>query len=135
MDRDREHLKMLAIFHYVISAFAFLFGCFFLLYAAFGGFMLRRPDLFTNGGRGEPPPPIVGGLLMGLGLGAFAMGLAFAILLLVAGRSLARQTRYAYCFAVACLCCLFTPWGTVLGVFTLVVLSRPGAKQLFGRAP
>jgi len=29
--------------------------------------------------------------------------------------------------------CLFMPFGTVLGVFTLVVLVRPSVKELFLR--
>ena len=135
MDRDRDHLKILSIFHYVVGAFALLTGGVFLLYSAFGGFLLRRPELFTDHGKSAPPPPIVGELLIGLGLGLFAMSAAFAIALIVAGRSLAHQTRYVFCFVLACVCCLFTPWGTVLGVFTLVVLSRPSVKAMFGRAP
>ena len=35
---------------------------------------------------------------------------------------------------VACLSCLQLPFGTALGVFTLIVLLRPGAKLLFGEA-
>ena len=30
---------------------------------------------------------------------------------------------------------LFTPYGTALGVLTLLVLMRPSVKVLFGRAP
>jgi hypothetical protein len=36
---------------------------------------------------------------------------------------------------VAGLCCLFSPLGTLLGIFTLVVLQRPSVRALFGRAP
>jgi hypothetical protein len=32
---------------------------------------------------------------------------------------------------VAALSCAFMPFGTVLGVFTIVVLVRPSVKQLF----
>ena len=33
---------------------------------------------------------------------------------------------------VAAISCTFTPLGTVLGVFTLIVLFRPSVKTLFG---
>jgi hypothetical protein len=32
---------------------------------------------------------------------------------------------------VAALCCAFFPFGTVLGVFTILVLVRPSVKALF----
>jgi len=33
---------------------------------------------------------------------------------------------------MACIECLFMPFGTVLGVFTILVLVRESVKQLFG---
>ena len=135
LSKDREQLKLLAIFHYVIAALAVGVGGFFLIYAALGGVMLHRPDLFTDHGQSEPPPAFIGGLFVGLGVGIFAAAVGFAVALAVAGRSLWRQVRHTYCLVVAGLCCLFTPWGTVLGIFTLVVLMRPSVKALFGRPP
>jgi hypothetical protein len=35
------------------------------------------------------------------------------------------------CFVVAAIECIFMPFGTVLGVFTIIVLSRPSVKALF----
>jgi hypothetical protein len=51
---------------------------------------------------------------------------------IAAARLLQRRHGYRFIFAVACLECLGFPFGTVLGVFTLVVLLRPSVKQLFG---
>jgi hypothetical protein len=48
-----------------------------------------------------------------------------------AGRFLRRRTHRTFCLAVAAVSCLFTPFGTVLGVFTLIVLSREGVRQAF----
>jgi hypothetical protein len=51
----------------------------------------------------------------------------------VAGRSLARRKRYLFCLIVAgTMCVMCNPLGTVLGVFTIVVLLRPSVKELFG---
>ena len=57
-----------------------------------------------------------------------------AIAILVAGRKLARHTGYRYCLVIAGIECLFMPIGTVLGVFTIIVLMRPSVKDLFGVA-
>jgi len=36
---------------------------------------------------------------------------------------------------MACIECLFIPFGTILGVFTIVVLSREPVKALFVATP
>ena len=36
-----------------------------------------------------------------------------------------------YCFVVAAIECILIPFGTVLGVFTIIALSRPSVKVLF----
>lgn len=44
------------------------------------------------------------------------------------------QKGYRTCFAASVFNCLIIPVGTVLGVFSLVVLTRPSVKALFDRA-
>ena len=63
--------------------------------------------------------------------GMIIFGLSFAICLLLAGRFLARRVHYTFCFVMAALACMFFPFGTVLGIFTIIVLSRTGVKDLF----
>jgi hypothetical protein len=38
---------------------------------------------------------------------------------------------YTICFVMACGECMFMPFGTVLGVFTILVLNRQSVKGLF----
>ena len=54
-----------------------------------------------------------------------------AICILIAGRSLALRKRYSFVLVMACIECLFIPFGTILGVFTIVVLSRESVRGLF----
>ncbi len=51
--------------------------------------------------------------------------------MLLAGRKLARRRSWTFCLVVASIECLFMPYGTVLGVFTIIVLLRPTVKELF----
>jgi hypothetical protein len=53
--------------------------------------------------------------------------------MIIAGRLLQRQRGYNFCVFVAAVSCIQMPLGTVLGVFTLIVLLRPSVKELFGR--
>jgi hypothetical protein len=60
-----------------------------------------------------------------------------AICILIAGRCLSRRKRYSFALVMACIECLFIPFGTILGVFTIIALSRQSVKALFptARAP
>jgi hypothetical protein len=51
-----------------------------------------------------------------------------------AGRSLALRKRYSVTLAIACIECLFVPFGTILGAVTIVALSRESVKRLFATA-
>ena len=59
------------------------------------------------------------------------LGWVFAALVAFAGRNLARRTRYNYCLVMAGIECIFMPVGTVLGVFTIIVLVRDSVKEMF----
>ena len=49
----------------------------------------------------------------------------------MAGRNIARHRSYTYCFVVSCIICLFMPLGTILGVFSIIVLLRDSVKGIF----
>jgi len=53
------------------------------------------------------------------------------ILLFKTGRNLSNRQSYTFCFVVACISCLLMPLGTILGVFTIVTLSRESVKAIF----
>ena len=128
MPQDEEHLRLLAIFHYIVGGLAALFSFFPLLYGAFGLLILHPPA----NQHGEPPPPFVGWLLIGFGCFFFLLGLVFATCIVLSGRFIAHRRHYWFTFVFACIQCLFFPFGVVLGVFTIIVLSRPSVKELFG---
>ncbi len=136
--QDLEHLKLLSIFHYVVAAMTALFSCFWLIYVVFGFVFLLMP---TTGPPGQGPPPAeakIIGLVIIIIFGAIVLfGWAAAVCVFLAGRFLAAQTHYIFCMIVAGVECLFMPFGTVLGIFTIIVLVRPTVKTLFdaGRNP
>lgn len=59
------------------------------------------------------------------------LGWALAAANIYAGRYLTRREKYTFCLVVAAVNCANTPIGTILGVFTIVVLMRPSVKQMF----
>jgi len=131
MVQDDEHLRLLSIFHYIVGGLAALFSFFPLLYAAFGAVMLYA-SAHPQMQQGEPPPPFLGWMFIGLGCFFWLLGETLAICIMLAGRFIARRRRYWFTFVTACVQCLFFPFGIILGVFTIMVLSRASVKQLFG---
>jgi hypothetical protein len=130
--QDEEHLRLLSIFHYIVGGLAALFSFFPLIYGGFGIIMLYAS---SHPQQGDPPPPLVGWLFIGFGCFFFLVALAFAICIALAGKFIARRRRYWFVFVTACSECLFFPFGIILGVFTIIVLSRSSVKQLFGMEP
>jgi hypothetical protein len=61
----------------------------------------------------------------------FVIGIAMAICVLIAGRLLALRKHYSSALVIACIECLFVPFGTILGVFMIVALSRGSVNALF----
>lgn len=129
---DAGQLRLLSIFHYVVGGITALFSLFPLIHVAIGIGVITGA-MPMNDGSGNPTDDgrmfgwifiVIGGLviLCGLTLGAF---IAYA------GRCLAAHRRHTLCMVVAALSCLCMPLGTVLGVFTLVVLLRPSVKAAF----
>ncbi len=129
VNRDDEHLRILSICHYVYGGLQALFACIPLMWVFFGLMFVLMAA--TEGGEERAEPAIFGVLIMAFGLCAVLIGWAFAACTLYAGRCLAQRKHYTFCFVIAVISCLSIPWGTILGVFTLIVLSRPSAKALF----
>lgn len=121
MNQDLEHLRLLSIFHYVAAAMMAVFACFPVIHLIIGIVALVSNE----------PPQIVGVIFIAVASTIIVAGWTLAICVALAGKFLSERRRYLYCFVIACIECLFMPVGTVLGVFTIIVLMRPSVKQLF----
>ena len=129
--KDEEHLRYLEIGHYVVAGLTALIACMFLLHVFFGIAIVVAPDSFFKEGPGKGPPPIFGWLAIVMGSAALLSGWTLAGLLFAAGRAIGRRRRLLFCMVVAALACLVMPFGTILGIFTLLTLCRPSVKLLF----
>lgn len=129
MNQDEEHLRLLSIFHYVVGGMTALFACIPFIHLALGIALVSGAFPVQPGRQG--PPPFLGWLFIGIASVFILAGWALAISIFTAGRLLARRSRYMYCFVVAAIECILMPYGTVLGVFTIIVLNRPSVKALF----
>jgi len=130
--KDEEHLRLLAIFHYVVAGIGALFACFPLIHVAMGLMFMFLPA--TVAPAKEPnnlPPQLFGLLFVVMGGLMAAIGWAAAICTFFSGRYLAKRRKRMFSFVMAAIMCMFMPFGTVLGIFTIIVLSRESVQRLY----
>ena len=132
-NKDLEHLKLLSISHYIVAGFLALFACVFIIHIIIGVAMLVVPEKMLDEA-GNQAPAFIGWIFAIMGGAVVLGGWIFSACMIAAGRFLARKKHHLYCLIIAGISCLFVPLGTVLGIFTLVVLLRPEVKQLFASA-
>ncbi len=126
MTQDEQHLNLLSIFHYVVGGITALFSCFPLIHVAIGIAMLSGTF------NGETPPPRALAWIFILFPALFVLiGWALSAVIIVAGRKLKTRTSRTFCLVIAGIECIIMPFGTVLGVFTLIVLMKESVKELF----
>lgn len=124
--QDASQLKTLSILHYVFAALYLLPLLMAFLYVFMGAAIL-------NGSIHSQPGDEVGGwVLIGVAVALFLVAIIGGSLTFIAARRLGQRRSRTLCMVVACISCLSVPLGTALGVFSLIVLSRPSVKALFG---
>lgn len=128
--QDEQYLRILSIFHYVVGGITALFACFPIFHLTIGIGML-------TGGFGPMPPDeafpfrLFGLLFVLIPAAIILLGWALAGAMVATGYFLSTRKKYTFCLVVAGIECIFIPFGTVLGVFTIIVLVRPTVKPLF----
>lgn len=133
---DDEHLKVLWICYIVSAAVSALFSVIGLFYMAMGMFMGAMISQMPNNGPGnnQPPPAFVGWLFGGIGFVFFLLMIAIGLLKLRAAFCIKQRKSRTFCMIVAAICCLGIPYGTLLGVFTFLVLGRGSVMSQFAEA-
>lgn len=144
---DTEHLSALSIGHFILAGVALLGAVPTLIYGfagaslmeEFGGDLsMAMGDLPGQAGTdafGASPDAMlqdVGTLVNTLIATAVLVAVVSAIHLFVVGWQIRKRKWWTFCYLTGWGECLMFPFGTILGIFTIIVLSRPSVKQLFG---
>lgn len=128
---DTEHLRLLSIFHYVVAGLLAVFSLFPIFHLAFGIFMLLSPESMEKNPQDATMLRVMGGLFVAIAAMIMLTGLTMAALSAYSGRCLSLRRKYTFSLVMAGVLCLFMPFGTILGVFTIIVLTRPSVKTLY----
>ena len=129
--RDREQVKLLSIFHFIFAGLALLgivFLCmhYYILHTAFS-----NPDLWKTHKEVFPPPKAFFDAFIWFYLFMGVILLAVVVLNLLSGLFLWRKRYRLFSMIIGGLDCVQIPFGTALGVFTIMVLSRDSVRELY----
>ena len=131
-NEDIKHLDLLSMFHYIVGGITALFACMPFMHVFIGLAMVSGK--FFEASNGSAPPPFMGWMFVIMGAVFILLGWSLAVCIIVAGRKLKRRKNRVFCMVVAGIECVFMPFGTVLGVFTLIALSKDSIKEIFAQA-
>jgi hypothetical protein len=130
---DAEHLRLLEIAYYIAGGVTAFFSCFFILHFTMFLVLGLNPQFFKNGiSHNSNPPPA--GLFLGMAgvIGALmVLGWIFGALQIYAGRCLRKRRHRTFVLIVAGLETCFIPWGTAIGVWTILILQRATVRSCF----
>jgi hypothetical protein len=131
---DAEHLRLLAIFHFVAAGLSLIGVLFSLLYLVLFEVLLANPEVFAQSQQQQqqgPPPEQVMMFFRGFLVTFVIWFLVSAVGNLLSGTFMRTRRHRAFSMIVAGINCLHIPIGTTLGVFTFVVLGRDSVRKLY----
>ena len=129
-DEDLKQLDLLSIFHYVLGGIMALFSCIPLLHV-FIGLSIISGSFFEKAK--NPPPALFGWMFVIIGLVSILFGYTISICILIAGKKLKARKNRVFCIVIAGIECMFMPIGTVLGVFSIIILNKDSIKEIFAQ--
>ncbi len=135
-EADKNRLSLLAVFHFIGAGLAGLGICYLIFHYWLVHTMLTNPQSLGVDPARFPPPQIPPARILAITqLICIVFGTWFIVSLIgnvLSGVWLRARKARMFSIAVGALNCLWLPLGTVLGVWTILVLIRPSVRKLYG---
>jgi hypothetical protein len=125
--QDKDQLQLLAVFYYIVAGFHAVLALLPVVFMVLGFTALGIGMSHNQGAEAALPAGFF--ILFGLLFMVFIGG--FAYLYYLTGKFLSQQKHWVFCIVIAALTTTSFPIGTILGVFTFVVICRDGVKAAF----
>jgi hypothetical protein len=125
--RDQTQLGLLGLAHNLVAALEAVAALFPVAYLSTG------MEIITD--RFAEIPELThsfGWSVIAWSIATIVLSLTMAVLTFIAGWRLAQRHAHSFCLTVAAINCFFFPFGTVVGVLTIIVLKRPAVREAFG---
>jgi hypothetical protein len=127
---DADQLNLLSIFHFVGAGLALVGILFILAHFALFHAIFANPKMWENQ-KQSPPPAEFFAIFKWLYLVFAVWFISSGILNVISGLCIRARKHRTFSLVVAAINCLHIPLGTVLGVFTIVVLERDSVRELY----
>lgn len=124
--QEEASLDLLGTLHIIMGVLTALFACIPIIHLVVGIVMLTS-DINV----GEQAPRTIALAFIVLASLIILVGWILAALIIMAGINLKKRKSYQFCTIMAFVECLIMPLGTVLGIFTIMTLSKEPVKELF----
>jgi len=128
--RDAEHLKLLSIFHFILAALGLIGIAFLALHFTFMRAIFMNPEMWKNEKSGPPPEMFINLMMFAYAFGLVVI-LTSGVLNLLSGLFIRKRRRRMFSIIIGGLNCLHVPFGTLLGVFTILILSRESVRKTY----
>ena len=126
---DHEHLKLLFIFHFVAAGLALAMLLFLCMHYLLMSQMFNNPDLWKDAKNAPPKDFFKFFIWFYLFFGAILF--ASGVCNLLSGLFMRQRRHRTFSIVIGGLNCLHIPFGTILGIFTIMVLSRDSVRKLY----
>ncbi len=135
--KDKEHLNLLVIFHWIFGVLRILFSLIGVVYLHLLRNIFNNPNFYSNFHDSDNLQfsssefiGIVVTIVKVTLVIAFFVGIAN----IISAQFIKQRVKRTFSIVVACIDCIFIPFGTILGVFTLIVLFRNSVLELYDPA-
>ena len=128
---DAGHLQLLGILHCVLAGLSVVGLGFLFLHRAIMQTVLNHPEAWNTPKGGGPPPAEFFAIFQWVYLIMGGLIVVGGVLNAISGWCILKQRARMFSLIVAGVDCLMFPFGTVLGVFTFVVLLRDSVLEVY----
>jgi hypothetical protein len=125
--RDREHIKLLAIFHFVFGGLALVGIAFLFVHYLIMHTMFSNPEMWKGQPQAMPTQVFLDAFISFYIFMGFLL-LSVLVLNVLSGFFLFQKRNRRFSLVIDGLDCLQIPFGIALGVFTILVLSRDSVR-------
>ncbi len=126
--QDSDLFGVVSIFHFVLGGCQLLFSLFGFVYVVMGILMATGA---MDSAKGEPPPPELGWIFVVIGAVFVLVFVTIGLFTIKTGINIRRRRNRTLCIVIDSILCMMMPFGTIVGIFGLVLLTKPEISDEF----